>query len=292
MSSLVSVVVPTYNRPSRLQRSVSSLINQTYRPLEIIVVDDGSETPATEIVDQRSGDGTTVTVVRHEQNQGANAARNTGIRKAKGDFIAFLDDDDEWYPTKIQQQVAAFDEDDDVGVVYSGIEVNRGDYKTYNAATEEGKLTRQLLKQNVVGTFSTVLVRRSIVDKAGGLDERFPSWQDKEWYVRLSRYCDFKPVNEPLVVRHMKGDDHLSDDFEQLSTETYPLFVEKFDSLARSFGWLYYRQWQSVCAQNVANYALRLGQDTQVRSYSAEAIRWYPPQYRPYLLMIKSLINK
>jgi glycosyltransferase involved in cell wall biosynthesis len=290
---LVSVVVPTYNRPNRLRRSVSSIIDQTYRPIEIIVVDDCSETPATDVLDQYNGDDITITIVRHEQNQGANAARNTGIQHSSGEFIAFLDDDDEWYPLKLQRQVEEFDNsDDNLGVVYSGIDVDRKNKKTYNPATEGGSLTKQLLKRNVVGTFSTVLVRQSVIDQVGTLDERFPSWQDKEWYVRLSQHCEFKPINEPLIVRHMSGDGHLSDDFEQLSTETYPLFVEKFDSLARSFGGLYYRQWRSVCAQNVAGYALRLGDEAEAWSYVVKAIYWCPLRLRPYIILLKSIVDK
>ena len=180
---------------------------------------------------------------------------------------------------------------DDVGVVYAGIEVNWGDHTTYNSATKEGTLTRDLLKKNVVGTFSTVLVRRSVVDRAGELDERFPSWQDKEWYVRLSQHCEFVPIDEPLIVRHLDGDGHLSDDFEQLSTETYPLFVEKFDSLAQSFGRRYYRQWRSVCAQNVAGYALRLCHEAEARAFATTSIKWYPFRHRPYVLLLKSLLS-
>jgi glycosyltransferase involved in cell wall biosynthesis len=267
------------------------LIDQSYRPLEIIIVDDCSETPATEVIDEQSGGDIKITIITHEENRGANAARNTGIRRSDGEFIGFLDDDDEWVPTKVERQISIFESNDDAGVVYSGIEVDRGDHTTYNAATKEGKLTNELLKKNVVGTFSTVLVRRSVVGQAGELDESFPSWQDWEWYVRLSQYCEFKPIDEPLVVRHMRGDGHLSDNFERLSTETYPLFIEKFDSLARSFGWRYYRQWRSMCAQNVAGYALRLGHETEARVYISEAIRWYPLWHRPYLLMMKSLLK-
>ncbi|WP_256474709.1 glycosyltransferase family 2 protein [Haloplanus halophilus] len=293
MKPLVSVIIPTYNRNDRLCRSVLSVLEQTYDPIEIIIVDDHSDRPATDVIGDIIAENKILQTIRHESNQGANAARNTGIQAASGDYIAFLDDDDEWHPEKIDRQISVINsESNKVSIVYSGIRINRDERTSYKSATAEGDLTKQLLKKNVVGTFSTILIRSKIVDQAGNLDERFPSWQDKEWYVRLSQHGEFKPINEPLVTRHMEGSDHLSDDLEQLSKKTQPLFVEKYESLARSFGWRYYRQWRSMCAQNVAGYALRLGHEPVARRYLIESIKWHPLRYRPYCLLGKSIIGK
>jgi len=283
---LVSVIIPTYKRPKKLQRAIESVVEQTYKNWELIVVNDHPECD----VRDRLPDHDAIRYVHHDDNQGAPTARNNGIKRSEGKFVAFLDDDDEWDSKKIEQQVAVFNNSyDSLGVVYTGTEVRRCNNRTYNSANKKDNLTKKLLKENFVGTLSSVLVRRSIIEQVGGFDIRFPSWQDKEWYIRLSQYCEFKPVNKYLTIRHMTGDDHISDDFEQLSENTYPLFINKFGNLARSFGYRYYRQWRSICAQNVSGYALRLNHATEARAYATRAIFWYPFQHQSYINIVKSL---
>ncbi|MFB6186238.1 MAG: glycosyltransferase family 2 protein, partial [Halobacteriaceae archaeon] len=97
--TLVSVVIPTYERPEYLQGAIQTALGQTYDNIEVIVVDDGSSDPyADEIVAEFPQ---SVTCIRHDENEGLSAARNTGIRNANGEYVAFLDDDDRWHKTKI-----------------------------------------------------------------------------------------------------------------------------------------------------------------------------------------------
>ena len=103
MSPLVSVIIPTHNRADLVPLAIQSVLQQTYTNLECIVVDDAStdntEETVRTIIDER------IIYLRHENNKHASAARNTGIKYARGEFIAFLDDDDEWLPTKLEKQV-------------------------------------------------------------------------------------------------------------------------------------------------------------------------------------------
>ena len=100
---LVSVVIPTFNRPAMLARAIESVLNQTYSNLEIIVVDDASEGDIEAVV--KSFDDERIKLIRHEHNQGGSAARNTGIWHSRGRYIAFLDDDDEWLSQKTERQL-------------------------------------------------------------------------------------------------------------------------------------------------------------------------------------------
>src|ERR1700728_3850120 len=120
-SPLVSVVIPTYNRAATIGRTLDSVVRQTHRPLEIIVVDDGSSDDTLRAVD-RQGCTVPLTVLALGDNQGAAAARNQGIALARGDFVAFLDSDDEWQPDKIAKQLAALDAAGlEYGASYTGI---------------------------------------------------------------------------------------------------------------------------------------------------------------------------
>src|SRR6056297_1668487 len=103
MGPTVSVIVPTYNRADALPRTVESVLGQTLDDLELIVVDDASTDDTPAVIDDYDDDR--VQFVQHERNQGASAARNTGIDRAEGDYVAFLDSDDVWRPTKLEKQV-------------------------------------------------------------------------------------------------------------------------------------------------------------------------------------------
>ena len=96
---VVSVVIPTYNRACLLGRAIQCVLNQSFQDIEVIVVDDASQDNSADIVN--SLDDSRIKYLRHEKNRGGSSARNTGIKAARGEYIAFLDDDDEWMPTKI-----------------------------------------------------------------------------------------------------------------------------------------------------------------------------------------------
>ena len=102
--ALVSVVIPVYNREDTIQRAVDSVLNQTYSNIEVLVVDDGSKDNSLEMLKKYHNDNR-VKIFCQEFNQGANAARNRGIREAKGEYIAFHDSDDEWLPDKLEKQI-------------------------------------------------------------------------------------------------------------------------------------------------------------------------------------------
>lgn len=285
---LVSVIVPTYNRPERLVRSLESIAHQTYENLEIVVVDDGSEPPAADAVAPLREDFPyEVVVIRHDENRGANAARNTGIREASGDFLAFLDDDDEWAPSKVTRQVEAFrGAPADVGLVYTALRIvdDEGTVVRTTDASAAGDVTRQLLCRNLIGSFSCVMVRSAAAADAGPLDEAFPSWQDLDWYIRLSENWTVRPIADPLVTNHAGGHDRITDDLESLTAETYPRFVEKHRPRAAAYGRGFERKMLGWAAFRVgAWYALPAGRYGTARRFLRRAILQYPFDPRFFL---------
>ena len=270
--SLVSVVITTYNRPELLLEAVASVREQTYENVEIVVVDDHSATPATDVL----GDAENVRVIRHDENRGANAARNTGIRESNGELVAFLDDDDRWRPSKLARQVEVF-EDEDVGLVYTGGQTvdDDGNVIWEFEPGMRGDVTTRIFRGEFIGSFSKVLVRRSVIDRAGTLDERFPSWQDREWYLRLSEVCKFDYVDEPLVI-HRSPEVQVSTDYERKRDVTYPLFVEKHRPLAASYGRYHERRFLASAAQTLGASALEAGHYREGRRYLANSLHYYP----------------
>jgi glycosyltransferase involved in cell wall biosynthesis len=272
----VSVVIPTYNRPSYLRSAVESVREQTYDRIELVVVDDHSSTPAREALEgvkRDAFDG--FECVRHDENRGVNAARNTGIQTATGEYIAFLDDDDTWMHDKLERQVAAFAAaDDDVGVVYTGAEMVKPDSRETYIPPEVEEMTKALLCRNVVGTMSVVMVRADVA-RAVPFDDRFPSWADLEWYVNLSRHCAFERVPEPLVVYEFTSHGRLSDDFEKTRT-SYRLFVDEFEPLAAEYGRLFKRKMRGWAAFRAGASAFHAGHYAPARRYFAAAIAAYP----------------
>lgn len=200
MENFVSVVIPTYNRENTIVRAIQSVLNQTYKKLEILVVDDGSTDNTEKIVQNIKDDR--IKYIRLPHNKGGGAARNIGIRASLGKYIAFLDSDDEWLPEKIEKQLNVFHKSDDsLGVVYTGFQCvdEYGQTNKHVIPKERGNISLKILEWNYVGTASTILVRSNHLKRINYFDETFPSCQDWDLYIRLSKICLFDFVAEALV---------------------------------------------------------------------------------------------
>ncbi|MGB9694174.1 MAG: glycosyltransferase family 2 protein [Fervidobacterium sp.] len=204
----MSVVLPTYNRAHLLRRAVQSILNQTYQNFEVIVVDDCSSDNTENVVkgfcDER------IRYVRHEKNKGAAAARNTGIKAARGEYIAFQDSDDEWLPEKLEKQMKAFDSwPSNLGVVYTSFWLIDQNRKTFCpplfVKQTDGEIHDALLETNFVST-PTAVVRKECFEKAGIFDENLPRLQEWELWIRISKHYYFKHINEPLVNAYRQPD--------------------------------------------------------------------------------------
>ncbi len=279
---LVSVVIPTYGRNERLTEAVRSVIDQTYPNIELIVVDDGSPTPATTALASLDTSGLTrATYIRHEENRGANAARNTGIRTASGEYVAFLDDDDRWDAAKISCQVRAFlSADPEVGLVYNGRRSESPNGTTVTSPSARGDVVKDLLTGESFGQFSSIMVRTDVISEAGLPDERFPAWQDREWLFRLAQHCHFKPVPKTLTYRRTELPDSITKRFEAKRDVAYPLFIEKHYELGREHGYWYARTFLATMRMNLARSAMRVGRYREGRKYFIRAFL-ANPLYRP-----------
>jgi glycosyltransferase involved in cell wall biosynthesis len=211
--SLVTVIIPTYNRASLLPRAIGSVLAQTHRPVELLVVDDGSS-DATEGVVRGFGDPA-IRYIRHERNQGQCAAINTGIRAATGEFVSFLDSDDEWLPEMIRKQLEVFAKHGErMGVVYThgGAHVPDGSPAVSHVSHLQGRIYPEALAQGHVAHSIAILVRRRCFDKIGVFDTRFSCFQDDDICFRLAKEYEFGLVPEVLAIVHASADDRLTAD--------------------------------------------------------------------------------
>lgn len=200
----VSVVIPTYNRAHLLPRAIQSVLDQTYQDLEIIIVDDGSRDNTERVIKNFKDER--IRYIQHNQNKGASAARNTGIRESRGKYIAFQDSDDEWFSNKLEKQIEAFaDAPPEVGIVYSGFYRIEADRKLYlpsdQLSLKEGNIHNELLKGNFVGT-PTVLMKKECFRNQRYFNESLPALEDWELWIELSKYYTFRYIKKPLLCSY------------------------------------------------------------------------------------------
>ncbi len=203
----VSIIIPTYNRAHLIERSIRSILNQTYEDFELLIVDDGSTDNTKEVVE-----GIVDARIRYiscATNGGAAKARNVGIAEAKYDYIAFQDSDDEWHPDKLEKQMKVMETaSPDTGLVYceyhynglNGMEDICPDQKI-PLEQKRGNIFPQLLAGNMIGT-PVMLVKRECFDKVGGFNENFPCMEDYELVLRIAREYRIEFIPEVLLEVH------------------------------------------------------------------------------------------
>lgn len=206
---LVSVIIPTYGRPTKLQRAVNSVLAQTYPNIEIVVVDDNDPDTVsrneTELVMDGYSNSSKVKYVKHPYNKNGSAARNTGFKNSQGDYIAFLDDDDEYLQNKVSSQVDCLTGlDHSWGACYTKYKrLRNGKLDTISAETREGDLYFQALCRNLfIQAGSNLMVRREVFEDINGFDETFRRNQDLEFLVRLLRKYKLAYVDEMGLIYH------------------------------------------------------------------------------------------
>ena len=203
----VSVVIPTYNRRALLREAVESVLGQTYRDFELIVVDDGSTDGTAEAMRALPGVG----YVRQD-HRGVSAARNRGVRAGSGDLVAFLDSDDLWRPAKLERQVAFMDAHPEAQVcqteevwIRNGARVNPG---ARHRKTPDDLFARSLGLCLV--SPSAVMMRRDLFERVGGFDESLPACEDYDLWLRVTADESVPLLPEPLVVKRGGHADQLS----------------------------------------------------------------------------------
>ena len=282
----VSVILPTCNRPTLLPVAIRSVLGQTFGDLELVVVDDASDDCVIEIVNAFKDER--VRLIRHDSRRGGAAARNTGIRNSCGEYIAFLDDDDEWYPEKLARQMdLMLRAQPEVAAIYTGyLVVDRDSERICGRMTpsHRGNLRDHLLESNPIGGTSSMLLRRSCLDKVGLFDETLPSFQDRDLWIRISREFHFDYVQEPLL-NYFVHSEKVWTNLEAL-TRGLEIMLEKYGS---------FPAFRKQCGSRSFEFGVRFckaGQMQRARRWLLKSIRLYPYRIQPYLYLILTLCGR
>lgn len=265
---LVSVIIPTHNRKKLLERAVNSVLEQTWSPVELVIVDDASDDETPAYLEQLQKDHDQIKIISNSESKGAAVCRNIAIQHASGEFITGLDDDDYWRPTRIERLIEEFEEGFSAVCSYDRMLMNDREavWRKPTMITHD-----DLLYYNQVG--NQVLTKKEFLDEIGGYDEELPSAQDYDLWIRLARqFGPVRTVTQPLQIVNME------EDRERISTAD-----QKMDGYYQCYE--KHKDWMNAKQKKYQEYRLKLAEDESVSWL--DLIRSVPPG-----LYIKEITRK
>ena len=223
MSDLVTVIITTYNRLDFLQNALTSVLNQTYQNIEVIVVDSSQNMKTQDFITKNKN-----LIYIHSQVNHPNVLRNLGLHCANGEYIAFLDDDDTWENCKIEKQLNCFKKYD-IGLCYTGkniLKINKTKYSFKNSIFKSTK--KSIFWDNFIGITSSIMVKKEIIEKVGEFDESLPALQDYDFCIRVCQDYKVMGINEALVnYNYNHHDNQLSQDITKLKNAA-KIIIKKY----------------------------------------------------------------
>lgn len=281
----VSVIIPTYNRADFLNKCVNSVLEQTLEDYELIISDDASTDRTKQYVESISDPR--VVYICNKTNRGVAATRNSALKISRGEYIAFLDDDDEWLPEKLSLQLDKIEKSPpDVGGIYTGVsylDLELGKVTSVSDPHIRGDIINDILPENFLVT-SSLLFRKSCFKKLGVFDERFPFGEDFDMWIRIASRYKFDFISEPLVKYAIH---------KQKITFNYSKVISGLELLLSKHKDLFSRNKKAY-----SDYTLRLGifycynKNTQKgRKSFIEAIKLNPFNIKHYYNFVLSLLG-
>ena len=279
---LVTVAISTWNRAHLVGRAIRCALAQTFENIEVLVVDDGSTDDTSVVV--AGLDDARLRRVRHEQNHGISRTRNTAIGLARGEWIAFLDDDNEWPPDYLERQLAVATSRPEAGVVYCRARVRNaqsGSEWLMDDALGHAKVFSHL----VAGwhlQVSATLIRRSVLLEIGGLDEELRANEDRDLWLRLAQRTDFAGTSDVLLTRNDHHGPQLSRNSEFMARDAAILERKWRAAITAACGRVAFRRWHAravlLAERRMMDHAITAG--TGARGAAARCggrvFRWLP----------------
>ncbi|MCD7824767.1 MAG: glycosyltransferase [Clostridiaceae bacterium] len=270
MSALASIIIPTYHGEKNLSRAIDTSLNQTWKNIEVIVVDDnapGSESRAlTEKIMQQYIGNDKVQYIKHEKNKNGAAARNTGWRASKGEYIAFLDDDDLYMPNRVEKCISVLENSEGFDLVFSSVlHVKYGLCRKIVSPKESPDMRRAMFMNiHLTGSGSNIFMRKSAVDELNGFDEDFVRHQDLEFLIRYFRKGKVKCIPDLLCIKFNDGYNNQPEyyKFKDIKMLYFERLQEDINQLSeedkRNFYIFHYEQLLKSAIESTNNDALRL----------------------------------
>ena len=274
----ISVIIPTYNRAHLICESIQSALLQTHNNIEVIVIDDAS-TDNTRQVIKKINDNR-ICYFRHDRNKGASCARNTGLKKVNGQYVAFLDDDDKWLPSKLEKQLDIFNNGSkSIGLVTCGFRYCYKDQFVEKVLTNEVREYDKLLVQNVIGSNSLPLVKKECFENAGFFDETLQSCQDWDLWIRIAKNYSIDYIPDVLVERLVHGNQITGDINKKIQGRE--IILKKYFDLLKNNSRLLAEHYYKIGRL----YALKKNKK-KVIEYFVMAIKNHPTKVNSYIHLI------
>lgn len=273
-----TVIIPAYNAMTYLPQTLASVLNQTFADFEVLIINDGSTDDiilwASEICDPR------VRLISQD-NQGLPGARNTGIAHAQGEYIAFLDADDFWEPTKLEKQANCLDSKPEVGLVYTWtllVDQHGKSTGTVMAAQIEGNVWEKLLLGDVVGNGSSAMIRRRCFESVGLFDTELSSIEDCDMWVRIAAHYGLAVIKEVLVY-YRQHPSNMSRDYDRMMHNSRLKIEKKFKNVPFDLLYLRPRAYGHASLWLAWKIVFDGGDSTKARTFAQQAILHYPQMF-------------
>ena len=248
----VSVILTTYNGATRgyLNSAIESVLNQTFKDYELIIVDDGS-TDNTKSSCSKFLTRPNVSYL-YKENGGPASARNIGVKKSKGEFICFIDDDDLWNQNKLEKQVNFFRNQSDkkIGMIYTSIEFiyKNGKAKRIKFSNTNGNIYKELFLENIINATSSVMIKKNVFDKVGYFNENelIKGCEDYEMWIRIAKVFDIYSLNE-VLVKYRLHDISLSSNRKKMEFALYiALYYALKNDKSIDENWVYNNYYKKI----------------------------------------------
>ena len=289
----ISVIIPTYNRQKLLARAIESVLNQTFKDFELFIVDDGSTDNTKEVVREFQKRDSRIKYIWQENSGAPARPKNTGIKNAKGNYIAFLDDDDEWLSEKLEKQLELFEGlESDLGFVGCNIlvinESNKKIWREYKIPRYSSQIFfEELLEGNFILTSSSIMIKKEVLDKIGLFDENLKFGDDWDLWLRIAKKYKFDFAPEFLIKYYIHGG---------CITPNLPPMKE-----AREFEYIftkYQREYEkyphiySIHLRQLASRYCASGQMSKGRKYYIQSIKFNSFNLKSYFYLALSFLGK
>lgn len=297
-NDLISIIIPTYKRPDRLDRAINSCLNQTYSNTEIIVVDDNNDEDEyrieTEALMTQYASDNRVRYIKHKANSNGSVARNTGIQNSTGDYITFLDDDDVMYSTKLEKQAKALNNlGEEYGVVCCGVEIVEED---------SGRVMKRVIPGTTapahydflrirfgMSTGSNPMFTRKAIEETGMFDVSFIRHQDTEYMIRVLRKFKIHVIPECLVKKYVFGYPNRPNIQKYIDVQEhfFDVFKKDIDSYAEDQrNEIYRNNWHQMCVV-----AIEAKDIKAARNCYKKAVAYKPFSLKTKLGLVKRVIS-
>lgn len=287
----ISIIIPTYNSAELLPRAIKSVLNQSFQDFEIIIIDDASTDKTLDVVKKFLKKDNRIKYEKLKKNSGGAAKpKNTGIKISEGEFIATLDADDEWFPSKLAKQLNIFQESEKKNLGFVGCFAKHiyieEDVELLFKIPRYKNMLRYILARDYLGSGSSIVYKKEVFSKVGGFDENLKSGQDAEMRIRLSKFYDFDFVEEPLLTYYFHKENISSSLSIKERMKDIEYIIKKHKNLYNN----YPKAYSDRLRHNGTSYMIA-GKNRLARRSFLKSISKYFLNWRSYTYFLISLLG-